>query len=239
MRNTHPLTSSYHARRSPPPAAPRRCGRERRGTPAAGPAGQLGEPGAPALDLDLTQGTAQGATRQLSARLAPITVEASPGLTALLALLTSALGRHQAAWKSEPEGPEPEPAPLHGRVSFGQVSLRLTAGPADPALALEVVLEQAAVVLDQADAADGRPWMHREPAALLTQADATLLGACISVHHTGASPLSASRCHASPCSQPPCSACNRQPGAAPLPPARMFWLQVSRNVRPQASSERT
>jgi hypothetical protein len=100
---------------------------------------------------------------------------------------------------------EKAPEPLHGKAAVQGVRLLLLGAAAwdqqqrwqqeqqqqqrqPQTSAVEVAIEEAVVLLQQVPAAENRPWLassSQAAAALLTSADASLIGAAITVRHAG------------------------------------------------------
>ena len=155
--------------------------------------------------------------RRLQLQAAPISLTASRELSAAVGAISSDWGSTNPAEEAEqqqgqrqltagsPAAAEPAPEPLHGKAALQGVRLLLLEAAAwdhqqqeqqqqqekEPQTsAVEVEIEEAVVLLQQVPAAENRPWLassSQAAAALLTSADASLIGAAITVRHAGES----------------------------------------------------
>jgi hypothetical protein len=162
-----------------------------------------------------------GGGRRLQVRAAPLSLAVSRQLLAAAAAVARDLGGAGAGAEQAQQAQQaqtaarPEPEQLQGKATLLGLRLLLqeqplwqgSAAPAQPLLrpqawrcerpappgaaAVEVECEEAVVLLQQAPAAENRPWLAGEPAAaaaLITAADASLIGAAVTVWHAGEGP---------------------------------------------------
>jgi hypothetical protein len=154
------------------------------------------------------------AGRRLQLQAAPISLTVSRELAAAVGAISSDWGstgrteeEQQQGQQQLPAGTavaEPGPEPLHGKAALQGVRLLLSEAAAwdhqqerhqqqqrqPQSSAVEVAIEEAVVLLQQVPAAENRPWLassSQAAAALLTSADASLIGAAVTVRHAGES----------------------------------------------------